>query len=96
MIGGINIPQETENWGELTPKAKQKVERTTVEETRSLTQRTIAIWTAGAYFILIGLPLFFLPFGWIEVEGAVELIKTIAAVLGGVVGMVWIFYFKEK
>jgi len=32
---------------------------------------------------------------FITVTEAVELIKTIAAVLGGIVGMVWGFYFYK-
>jgi len=74
----------------LNKKVKSK------DSPHTSTQRFIAKTTAIGFFVLISLPLVFLMFGRINVNDAVELIKTIAAVLGGIVGLVWGFYFYSE
>jgi hypothetical protein len=59
-------------------------------------QMLIASVTACGFFILLGIPLLYLLIGVINVNDTIELIKTIAAILGGVVGMVWGFYFYTE
>lgn len=80
---------EKEDWG-VVSRIKKAVKR---EAYFASTQRTIALLTAFAYFGLILMPLLFLLAGIVNVDETVELIKNIAAVLGGIVGMVWGFYF---
>ena len=51
--------------------------------------------TAYGYFSLLAIPLIFLLFGKLNVNETIDLIKTIAAILSGIVGMVWGFYFYK-
>jgi hypothetical protein len=90
-------PLPTLDWGTITKNevlTKIENQRQSVKETRASTQKMLAKLTALGYFILLGIPLCFLPLKTITVAEATDLIKTIAAVLGGIVGMIWIFYFK--
>ena len=53
----------------------------------------LARLTAYGYFSLLVVPLLFLLIGKLNVNETIDLIKTIAAILSGIVGMVWGFYF---
>ncbi len=53
----------------------------------------LARLTAYGYFSLLTIPLIFLLFGKLNVDETIDLIKTLAAILSGIVGMVWGFYF---
>jgi len=89
-------PPPATDWGAITNEAKTKIQSISTKETRANTQKMLAKFTAIGYFILLGIPLAFLPLKNITVPEAIDLIKTIAAVLGGIVGMTWIFYFKTE
>ena len=58
-------------------------------------QWKLARITAYGYFSLIAVPLFFLLIGKLDVNETIDLIKTIASILSGIVGMVWGFYFYK-
>ena len=58
-------------------------------------QWTLARITAYGYFTLLTIPLFFLLIGKLGVNECIDLIKTVAAILSGIVGMVWGFYFYK-
>lgn len=93
--GGVDLSEKTKEWGKVTKDVAQEVRKITSPETRESTQKAIAMITAKAFFFLLGFPLFLVMIKFITVTEAVELIKTIAAVLGGIVGMVWGFYFYK-
>jgi len=85
------------DWGTVTEDIGTVIKKSTAAEpSRASIQKYLAVGTAAAYFILLGIPLSFLPLKTITVTEAIDLIKTIAAVLGGIVGMIWIFYFKTE
>ena len=75
----------------FVPEKTSKIKETS----HSWTQKFIAVATAIAFFTLLGLPLIFGILKIIEIADAVELMKTIAAILSGIVGMVWGFYFHK-
>ena len=56
----------------------------------------IAKATVWGFFILLAIPLIMLIFNRLNVDDAIDLIKTIASILAGIVGMVWGFYFQTK
>ena len=89
------MTEQAKNWGKVTKDVAQEVRKITSPETRESTQKAIAMITAKAFFLLLGFPLFLVMIKFINVTEAVELIKTVAAVLGGIVGMVWGFYFYK-
>jgi hypothetical protein len=87
---------KVESWGTVNEKVIKKVDRgVSSKDKYASTQRTIAIMTAICFFGLILIPLIYLSVGITTVANTIELIKTIAAVLGGIVGMVWGFYFHK-
>ena len=61
--------------------------------TVSTEQWKLARLTAYGYFSLLVVPLLFLLIGILNVNETIDLIKTLAAILSGIVGMVWGFYF---
>lgn len=63
--------------------------------TSSERQWKLASITAYGYFSLLAIPLILLLIGKLNVNETIDLIKTIAAVLSGIVGMVWGFYFYK-
>jgi hypothetical protein len=63
--------------------------------TRLFMQRVLATYTAVGYFTLLAIPFIFLILERINVDETIDLIKTIAAILSGIVGMVWGFYFYK-
>ncbi len=88
-------PQQLD-WGSVKEDTVEIVEKKlSPKEKHASIQRRIAMFTARAYFILLATPLVLIAFKTITVNDAIELIKTIAAVLGGIVGMVWVFYFHK-
>ena len=58
-------------------------------------QWKLARMTAIGYFSLLSVPFAFLLIGKLDVNETIDLIKTMAAILGGIVGMVWGFYFYK-
>jgi hypothetical protein len=60
-----------------------------------VTRATIAMITVCAFFGLLILPLVFLLAGKVSEAGATDLLKTLAAVVGGSVGIIVGFYFSE-
>jgi len=63
--------------------------------TSSERQWKLASITAYGYFSLLAIPLIFLLIGKLNVNETIDLIKTLAAILSGIVGMVWGFYFYK-
>lgn len=63
--------------------------------TSSERQWKLASITAYGYFSLLAIPLILLLIGKLSVNETIDLIKTIAAILSGIVGMVWGFYFYK-
>ena len=87
--GEVEPPMETiEFGGEVEPPAD-------ISPTLFEGQWTLARITAYGYFTLLAIPLFFLLIGKLGVNDCIDLIKTIAAILSGIVGMVWGFYFYK-
>lgn len=58
-------------------------------------QWKLARMTAIGYFSLLSVPFAFLLIGKLDVNETIDLIKTMAAILGGIVGMVLGFYFYK-
>ena len=58
-------------------------------------QWKLARLTAFGYFSLLSVPFVFLLIGKLDVNETIDLIKTMAAILSGIVGMVWGFYFYK-
>ena len=58
-------------------------------------QWRLARMTAIGYFSMLSVPFVFLLIGKLNVNETIDLIKTMAAILSGIVGMVWGFYFYK-
>ncbi len=64
--------------------------------TPKVTRAFLAIVTVVGYFLLLMAPILGLAFGRISESDAVDMLKTIAAVVGGPAGLVIGFYFSER
>lgn len=71
-----------------------------LEIIREGTRKAIAYGSVGSFFLILGLVTLLGLAAWVmrgvELEGVLQLLTTVAAVLGGVVGAVVGFYFREE
>ena len=81
-----HVPEK--NFGEMEDFSRLTVTQLEI-------QGKLARMTAIGYFSLLAIPFAFLLIGKLDVNETIDLIKTMAAILSGIVGMVWGFYFYK-
>lgn len=89
-----SIVKDLEKSVKLTETKRRVEDKYKLSPTQEI-QRFLAHFTAMLLSVFLGIPFLFLAFGKISFTQTVDLITTIAAILGPITGAVWGFYFQS-